>query len=429
MVTATENETLVRVGPGTDMGELMRRYWHPVATTAQLPTPDCAPLRTKLLGERFVVFRDTSGKVGMLDELCMHRGASLAIGRVEGGGITCLYHGWKFAVDGTILDTPNHSDCRYRERMKANAYDVIEKSGLIWAYIGPLEYKPPFRMFAADLVPPEYRHVLRINIAANYLQLWEGGLDSSHVSILHTNQARTSWAQDRGAISDVNKWTPMDDSAPKFLAEDTPFGYHYSATRRLPPARADESMRNIRITPAILPTGRIIRGPVADFLVWETPDDDYSTSTYITVYSDNAVSKDWVHQTLGIDDPRVWTEENPDYKASWDNKFFQDRTSMDRNWSGFRGIEQEDAAIGLSYGPIFDRSKENLVAADLAVVRIRRRLLEAAALVKSGEPAIGAHIADLSRVAAPDVDVPVGTDWRTIAPYHHEFETDAVAAE
>lgn len=427
MVSKAENETLVRVGPGTDMGEYMRRYWHPVATSAQLPGPDCNPLRTKLLGERFVVFRDTLGKVGMLDELCMHRGASLALGRVEEGGITCLYHGWKFAVDGTILETPNHADCRYRERKKAPAYDVVESSGLIWAYIGPKEAKPPFRTFAADLVPPENRYVLRINVKASYLQLWEGGLDSSHVSILHTNQARTSWGESRGIEVDENKWTPMDDPAPVFLAEDTPFGYHYSATRRLPPVRANDSLRNVRITPAIFPTGRIIRGPVSDFLVWETPDDDESTSTYITVYSANPVDKHWVQKTLGLDDARLWSEEDPNYKANWDNGFFQDRAGMTRNWTGFHGIEQEDAAIGLSYGPIFDRTKENLVAADLAVVRVRRRLLEAAQMVKDGEGAIGASIADMTAIAAPDVDVPEGTDWRSVAPFHYEFSVPQAA--
>jgi nitrite reductase/ring-hydroxylating ferredoxin subunit len=410
------------------MGEYMRRYWHPVATSAQLPGPDCKPLRTKLLGQRFVVFRDSEGDVGMLDELCMHRGASLALGRVEEGGIRCLYHGWKFAVDGTILETPNHADCRYRERMKAPAYPVVERNGLIWGYIGPKEHQPPLRAFASDQVPAENRYVMRINVKANYLQLWEGGLDSSHVSILHTNQARTSWGESRGLENESSKWTAMDDPAPVFLAEDTPFGYHYSATRKLPPSRADESMRNVRITPAIFPTGRIIRGPVADFLVWETPADDYSTSTYITVYSANPLDKNWVLQTLGLDDPRFWSEDDPDYKPDWDNDFLQDRSLMDRNWSGFKGIEQEDAAIGLSYGPIFDRSNENLVAADLAVVRVRRRLLQAAAMVKSGEPALGAQIADLTRVAAPDVDVPEGTDWRTVAPYHHEFEV-AQAAE
>lgn len=420
MVSRAENETLVRVGPGTDMGSLMRRYWHPVATSAQLPGPDCKPLRTKLLGERFVVFRDTAGKVGMLDELCMHRGASLAIGRVEEGGITCLYHGWKFAVDGTILATPNHADCRFRERMKAPAYPVMERSGLIWAYIGPKQHQPPFRRFAADDAPPENRLVLRVNMKANYLQLWEGGLDSSHVSVLHTNQARTSWGASRGLQIDLNKWTRMDDTSPAFEAENTAFGYHYSATRKLPPGREDDSLRNVRITPAIFPTGRIIRGPVADFLVWETPMDDESTSTYITVYSAKPVDKQWVLGTLGLDDERFWTEADPDYKASWENGFFQDRGAMNTNWSGFSGIEQEDAAIGLSYGPIFDRSKEHLVAADLAVVRVRRRLLEAVAMLKEGKPALGVDIADLTAVAAPDVDVPVGTDWRTLAPFHRD---------
>lgn len=420
-MTAAENEALVRVGPGTDMGEFMRRYWHPVATSAQLPEPDCKPLRTKLLGERFVVFRDSAGNVGMFDELCMHRGASLALGRVEEGGITCLYHGWKFAVDGTILETPNHADCRFRERMKAPAYDVIESGGLIWAYIGPKEHKPPFRKFAADQVAAENRFVLRIDVKANYLQLWEGGLDSSHVSVLHTNQARTSWAADRGLDNDLNKWTPMDDPSPVFEAEDTPFGYHYSATRKLPPSRANEELRNVRITPAIFPTGRIIRGPVADFLVWETPTDDDSTSTYITVYSNKPVDKQWILGTLGLTDPRVWSEEDPEYRASWENDFFQERGAMHTNWSGFTGIEQEDAAIGLSYGPIYDRTKEHLVAADLAVVRVRRRLLQAAAMVKAGEPALGSQIADLTAVSAPDVDVPVGTDWRTAAPFHQQF--------
>lgn len=421
MVTRAQNETLVRVGPGTDMGNLMRRYWHPVATSAQLPGPDCKPLRTRLLGERFLVFRDSDGKVGMLDELCMHRGASLAIGRVEEGGIRCLYHGWKFAVDGTILETPNNADCRYRERMKAPAYPVVEKNGLIWSYVGPKEHQPPFRTFAADLIPPENKLVLRVDIKVNYLALWEGGLDSSHVSTLHTNQARKSWGVARGKQVEVNAWTPMDDPSPVFEIENTDFGYHYAATRNLPPGRENDQLRNVRITPAIFPTGRIIRGPNLDFLVWETPADDESTSTYITVYSPDPIDKAWVLGILGLDDERVWSENDPSFKASWENDFFQDRASMDLSWTGLRGLEQEDGAIGLSYGPIYDRTKEHLVAADIAVVGVRRRLLQAAEMVKAGHPAVGAFIADLTKVAAPDVDVPVGTDWRTVAPFHHAF--------
>jgi phthalate 4,5-dioxygenase len=109
----------------------MWRYWHPIATSAQLPGPDCAPLRTKLLGKKFVVFRDTGGRIGVLDEYCMHRGVSLALGRVKQGGNRCLYHGWKFAVDGTLLETPIHPDPRLCQVLNANAYPVREVSGLV----------------------------------------------------------------------------------------------------------------------------------------------------------------------------------------------------------------------------------------------------------------------------------------------------------
>src|SRR3546814_17181360 len=121
MVTQAENETLVRVGPGTDMGEYMRRYWHPVATSAQLPEPDCKPLRIKLPRQKLVVFRNSEGEVGVSNELCMHRGASLAVGRVAEGGIRFLYHCWKFAVSGTLLAPPTPPDCRYRGRLQTPA--------------------------------------------------------------------------------------------------------------------------------------------------------------------------------------------------------------------------------------------------------------------------------------------------------------------
>lgn len=419
MLSREDNERLVRVGAETEMGRVMRRYWHPVATTAQLREPDGKPLRVQLLGERFVLFRDTGGKVGMLDELCMHRGASLAIGRNEEGGLRCLYHGWKFAVDGTILETPNHADCRFRERQKAKAYPVVERSGLIWAYVGPAELQPPFRTFAADQVPDANRLVIRVNMKVNYLQLWEGGLDSSHVSVLHTNQARPSWGAARGPADDsVVAFQPLDDMAPAFDIEDTSFGYHYAATRTVNPDRGGPEVRNIRIVPAIMPYGRIIPGPKISFLVWEVPDSDIATSTYISVYSTEPVDKAHIYGMLGLDDARFWTEDDPDFRAGWEDGFFQDRAGMHANWTGFRGIEVEDAVIGLSYGPIYDRSLEHLVTADLAVVRVRRRLMECIRLDKAGQAPLGAEIEDMTTVAAPDVDVPQGTDWKTLAPMH-----------
>jgi len=180
-------------------------------------------------------------------------------------------------------------------------------------------------------------------------------------------------------------------------------------------------MRHVRVTAAIFPTGRIIRGPNLDALVWETPDDDCSTSTYISAYSADPLSKDYFYGILGLNDSRVWSESDPNWKGSWANDFFQDRSKMHENWTGLGGIEQEDVAIGLSSGTIYDRTQEHLVAADLAVVHVRRRLLENVKLVKAGQPAIGSMISDLRAVASPEAVVPDGTDWREIALFNHEL--------
>ena len=178
MLNRQHNELLCRVGPDTPMGTMMRRYWHPVCTSAQLAERDAPPLRVRLLGEDYVAFRDSEGRVGVMEELCMHRGASLALGRVEEGGIRCLYHGWKFSVDGAVLDTPNNEDPKYRAKMKAPSFPVREEGGIVWAYVGPKELEPPFSRYAFMDSAPEHRVVLRINVNCNYLQLVEGGEDT-----------------------------------------------------------------------------------------------------------------------------------------------------------------------------------------------------------------------------------------------------------
>lgn len=422
MVSIEENETLVRVGPGTPMGRVMRKYWHPIATSAQLPAVDSDPLRVTHLGEQFVLFRDSDNQLGLLDEFCLHRRISLAIGRVEEGGIRCLYHGWKFAVDGKVLETPNHPDPRYRERVHAKAYAVKEVGGLIWAYIGPQESQPPFRHFPSDDLSDEARVVLRVDVKANYLQLWEGGLDSSHVSVLHTNQARRSWAQGRGSDADVAPYRELEDTAPQFAIEDTAFGYHYAATRTLP-ARDGIEMNNIRIVPAILPTGRIIPGP-NHYLVWETPVDDANTTTFVVAYNEKnqRLEESEVLNVLGLDDARIWNADTGEFKLNWENGFLQDREAMrSNNWTGLRGIEPEDATMSLSAGAIVDRSKENLVAADLAIVKIRRRLLDCVALEQQGKELPGSRIEDMRAVMALDIDIGKGGDWRKLAAVNAEL--------
>ncbi|MDB5572195.1 MAG: hypothetical protein JWN93_3378 [Hyphomicrobiales bacterium] len=402
MMTPQENDTLTRVGPAAPMGRMMRRYWHPVCASSQLPKPDGDPLRVRLLGENFVAFRDSSGAVGVLDELCMHRRASLAIGRVEDGGIRCLYHGWKFGRDGTIQETPNFCDERFRARMRAPAYPAREAGGMVWAYIGPRDKEPAFPKFGFFDGPDENRVILRINTAANYLQLWEGGCDSSHVGVLHSNRANPAWMKKGFEAATDEDYNPgaitVPDNAPDLEVENTAYGFHYVAKRQGAPLADGTPTASVRVTPVMFPTGRIIPAPAFQFYVFETPQDDFKTSTYLVCHGDKPVNREDIKRIMGLDDERFWREADCEFRATWDDRLGQDRSRMAEDWTGFRGIEQEDAIIAISMGAIVDRSKEVLIPADMAVVRLRHRLLESVRRVEAGEDPIGVHVADYTDV-------------------------------
>lgn len=429
MLSREENETLCRVGRDTPMGKVMRRYWHPVACSDQLPEPNCKPLRVELLGERLVVFRDSAGKVGVLQEHCMHRGASLALGRVEEGGLRCLYHGWKFAVDGTILDTPNNPDPRVRERLKQPCFPVREEGGLIWTVVGARKgEEPPFRRYSFMDAPPEHRLVLRINVKCNYLQLWEGGADSSHVGILHSEVARPGWLDDTPQ-RDSRESNPANlaipDNAPTFEIENTEYGFHYAAMRRAPNAQGDMEVRNIRVVPLIMPTVRIIPAPNSFLTVFETPDNDYGTSTYIVQHGYSPPNRAEMLELLGMDDPAIYDPETRALTIDLHGGLGQRRDEMDHHWSGMKGVEHEDAAMALSMGPLFDRTLEHLVAADGAVVRLRKRLLDCVKAVEAGEEPLGATMEDLTGVSVTS-DAPLDQPWQTVG---HRYEIPPKAAE
>lgn len=419
MLKREDNALICEVGPGTPMGTMMRRYWHPICAASQLPAPDAPPLRARLLGENFVVFRDSAGRVGVLDELCMHRGASLALGRVEEGGIRCLYHGWKFDTAGTLLETPNHDDPKYRARMKARAYPVREEGGLVWAYLGAPADEPAFSRWAFMDADADCRVVLRINVSCNYLQLVEGGEDTSHVGVLHTNMARPGW-KDNAFEPNPDVVNPAalatNDLNPKLEIQETAFGFHYVALRRT----ADPAVRNARVVPFIVPYGRVIPSPAFQFTVLEVPDDDHHTSTYIVVHGRSPVHDTKIIELLGLDDPRYYDRHQCTFTASWRDTFGQDRELMKTNWSGLRGVEVEDAAIALSQGPLYDRSRENLVPADQAVVRVRRVLLDSVRQVMAGQAPIGVGL-DLTAVGACDAPLPDGGDWQALMPQHRPF--------
>jgi len=410
-----DNERLCRVGPDTPMGQVFRRYWTPIALASQIDRPDGDPVRVRFCGEDYVLFRDTEGRLGLLDELCPHRGVSLALGRVEDCGIRCLYHGWKFDVEGHLLDSPNYPNPAYQAKFRASTYPCREGGGLIWGYFGPRDTVPPFPDFAFINAPATHRNIERIDINCNYLQLLEGGMDSSHVGILHSDQARPGW-QSKSFTPNTDALNPgalaVDDNAPTLSIETTDFGFHYAAIRK-----SASGGQSVRIVPFILPFTRIIPAQARVATLFEVPLDDENTSTYIIVHSKAPYARAHHRSLSGIGDLNLYSERDFKWRATWENRFGQDRASMKERWGGFRGLEQEDAAVALSMGPIFDRTREHLVPADAAVVHLRRLLLTAARDMAEGmQPPQLPSVARITGVA--DTDLSSDAKWQDLVPHH-----------
>src|SRR5688572_14011007 len=191
-LTQEQNDQLTRTGRGTLMGDLFRRYWVPALLAEEIAQPDCPPVRVKLLGEKLVAFRDTDGRIGLIDEFCAHRGVSLWFGRNEECGLRCPYHGWKYDVDGNCVDLPSEgADGPMRRRIKLKSYPCIETGGVIWTYMGPADRIPSAPQLEWVRVPAERRYVSKRLQESNYLQALEGGIDSSHVSFLHSGALKS----------------------------------------------------------------------------------------------------------------------------------------------------------------------------------------------------------------------------------------------
>jgi phthalate 4,5-dioxygenase oxygenase subunit len=450
MLTAEENEMLCRVGPDTPMGKVLRRYWTPAFQLKDLPEPDGPPIRVTVLGENFVAFRDTNGRLGFLDELCCHRGASLVLGRVEDCGIRCLYHGWKYAVDGTILEMPNFPDSTFKDRVKQGSYPVRESGGLGWVYLGPPGTEPPFPGFAWSDLPPDEIEVSEMILDCNWMQVQEGSIDSSHVGILHLDTLAVSdpgprtvgsfrfagepWdlglappgerdprgfgverleGRERGPARRRGVGWPSTDNGPRIEVEYTPFGFHYAAIRDVD---GEPDKKYIRVTAFVVPYTAFIAGSTGAIMV--VPRDDETCSSIIV----SPVPKDAEGRPMrglvnrGVD-PGVWGPEPERRRLRIPP---QDREAMaaGRSFAGYRGGNRiQDAAVQMSEGKIYDRTKEHLVPADLAIIRLRRLLLDSVKLVEEGKPPLGLGEGfDFSRVSAASAVVSAGTRWQDLVP-------------
>ena len=412
MVTREENELLTRLEGDAAMGRLMREnYWIPFALSSHLVHGD-APMQVRLLGENYIAFRAGDGRIGFLDELCPHRRASLALGRIEGNGVRCLYHGWKIDVSGCVVECPTQlvRPEQFAAHVRVVHFPVHESGGLAWVWLGAAEAPAfPELPFAGDWVH-SYWCVSRI--PCNWLQGIEGTIDSAHVGLLHG-----TWMRETAKIDGYANINMAVDLPPKYETETTPYGMRAAALRR-----TGDGLTYVRVTEhfmplvTVVPVGRAKPRDGSMFVL--SPVDDSHHLLFYGYFSDSPVKPP---EELGgvapgfVPDPSDFTGLRGDRSNRWG----QDRDLIEAgHQTGFgRTLLEEDAVIQTSMGPILDRTKENLSSSDVAVAHARRMLLDALRAAEKGERPPGSALAP-GRVRMPNaLEAVVEADarWEDVA--------------
>jgi len=381
MTTREHNDFLVQTGPGTPMGNLFRRYWIPALLSAEVPEPDCPPVRVKLLSERLLAFRDSQGRIGVIDEFCAHRGVSLWFGRNEENGLRCSYHGWKYDVSGQCVDVPSEPEASgFCGKVKLTSYPSVELGDVIWVYMGPPDCKPPLPAFEWTKVPHSHRFVSKRLQECNHLQAMEGGIDSAHVSFLHRDELRSdSLHTSKGA--ELTRGTDA-----RFEVVETQGGMVIGVRRP-----AHDGHLYWRITQWVMPFHTMIPPYGENALnghAW-VPIDDENCMTWCFTHHPTRPLTEHELATMrnggGIHVKLIPGSFRP--VVNKDNDYLIDRAAQkgNRSYSGVAGIAMQDAAIQESMGPIQDRSKENLVSTDNGVIMARIRLRKAALALEQGK--------------------------------------------
>ena len=421
MLTAEENHLLCRVlddqGGQAPMGQLMRRHWTPVCLIEEVSEPDGTPVKARVLGEDLVVFRDTLGRVGVMDEYCPHRRASLVLGRNENCGLRCLYHGWKMDVQGNVLEMVSEPLASgMAQKVKHRAYPTQEWGGFIWAYMGPQDTQPAFRPPAWAPSADVRVTIAKAIIPCNWAQILEGAIDSAHSSSLHSSDMLPARVQ--GAQATDNTWLrPSTDKAPRMQVQRGSYGFRYAAIRRpIQNAALNDYVRtSVFVAPAtaLIPPNNLYN--VANINV---PLDDTHTAFYFIAWGhpdqtpDTAAWRKFLKQEVG-------TDLDASYRPlrNRDNHFWQDRAAMKAgNFTGITGFPNQDIAMWVTMGPIADRSHDRLGASDLAIVEFRQQMLAAVKAFQAGAPAIGTGDGAIpSSVCAFQAIISKSEDWRAYA--------------
>jgi phthalate 4,5-dioxygenase len=440
MLSTQDNELLTRVGPGTPMGELLRRYWSPALLVSELPLPGGDPVKARLFGEDLVAFRDATGKVGLIQEACPHRGASLFFGRNEAGpdgtcGLRCPYHGWQFATDGSCIDMPSEPPTStFKERIQARSYPTHESGGIIWTYMGPPDKQPPFRDFGTESLPPEKVAATKLHTTCNWVQAMEGNLDTSHISWLHqwdgVDDIPDDGSDKPGYPSNAMSWKFWrHDRAPRLELEETWYGFKYAGIRTTPNGNT-----HVRVTAFCYPFFTLVAAlPFSTRQGVFVPIDDENTArfTFVTRAVENPrgiggaglfALTPFTHARTsagtGIIERR-YTREN-DYGI--------DRAAQRGvSYSGVAEFMSQDFMVTETMGPIYDRTQEHLGTSDKAIIRMRRLLIAAAKRVAEGgdAPAVDGDL-DYRSIRSAEKILEAGEDWRVLGTDDDELvrETD-----
>ncbi len=418
MLTHEENQLLTRVVGDAPMGQMMRRYWLAACLSEEIAEPDCDPVRVKILGENLVAFRDSDGRPGLLEEACPHRRASLFYGRNEECGLRCLYHGWKFDVDGNTLEMSSEPPgTGLAEKVKHKAYPVREWGGFIWTYMGDPatmpEFTPPF--FAPT--PETNVSIFKVVVNCNWAQGCEGALDSAHSSSLHSTDMPPAMVG--GSTATGTAWQrPSTDKSPRLQVEATHYGFHYAAIRR--PIKNSETHEYVRVTHFVAPNHILIPpNNVYNVSQMNVPMDDENHVLYIMAWNDKGGGVDqesWRKFTgmqLGINLDSKYRMLN-----NRSNDFGQDRKVMKLgSFTGISGFPNQDIAMWETMGPVAHRDLERLGASDQAVVEFRRGLVAAVKAFMDGAPAPAENLSPDERasIRAFEGIVTKQTDWRDLS--------------
>jgi nitrite reductase/ring-hydroxylating ferredoxin subunit len=425
VLSAEDNELLTRVGPGTPMGALLRQYWIPAALSAELPEPDGAPIRVRLLGEDLVAFRASSGQPGLLEEHCAHRRASLFYGRNEQGGLRCAYHGWKYGLDGRCLDLPNEAlDCPLRGKVRQRAYPCRERNGVIWAYLGPRAEPPGLPLLEWNVCGDNIPFMWRNYRACNWMQAMEGDLDSSHINFLH----RTLDSAEVSTVPGV----PLPGFAapgirllqgagvPRMEVRDTEVGALHTAARRL-----EDGREYHRIHPFMFPFHTMVGGGTNSSEVsfngklW-VPMDDYQTLALEWQFRPGRAWTDAERDNLlKARIPRGFLPRSEIAAGAWrpragaHNDYLIDRElEKTKLFCGILSNPLQDAAMQESMGAVVDRTREHLGPADIVIIRVRKRLIEAARLLRdAGTTPPGVDRPELYAQRPVGIVLEEGSDW------------------